>query len=135
MSAPRAAEQWQAEMVAEHAEAGYTVGEIAVLVFGSDHPKTHRLVERTLQAADEYIDEIAMTRAAQGDRAVWHALTPHERAEFVRRTERRFLAEEQAACQPHTGRGNRLESRWTLHVALGISNSHWRAMVQRYLDE
>jgi hypothetical protein len=94
-----------------------------------------RWVERVLHRCDTHIDEVALKRAAQGDRRVYRRLTPAERAEFVRRSEALFAEERWRNSVPGISRGPATDSKTLLLGLLGVSDSHWRTLVERARDE
>src|SRR5690242_9632359 len=126
----------QRQVIFELAAEGRTPAEIARSEFPSRNPHNkERWVERVLHRCDTHIDEVALARAAQGDRAVYLRLTPAERMEFVRRQEAVFAEERWLDGVLGVRRDAATDSRNKLLPLLGVSDGHWRALVRRSRDE
>lgn len=66
--------------------AGWKPGAIARKVFGADaHAKVVREIIATPEMYDPYVDQVAVSRALQGDRNVWASMTHYERREALLR--------------------------------------------------
>lgn len=125
----------QRQLIFDRAAEGRTPTEIAEEISGRDRWTTARWVERVLHRCDPHIDEVALTRAAQGDRAVYGRLTPAERLEFVRRQEAVFAEERWLDGVLGVRRDAATDFKSKLLPLLGVSDGHWRALVRRSRDE
>ena len=85
----------RAQFIVDSARKGHTARRITVDIAGHNRVDVRATVDRVLADVDSYdtfVDDVAVDRAYQGDRAVWVALTRLERRAVVDRVTGRALA-------------------------------------------
>jgi hypothetical protein len=105
----------KAAEIHELLDLGWVERDVVLKVFGEATPETTMAVRGTIADRHAYhpdVDEVAVERALEGDRAVWEGLTHFERREVMLRIhERRALEEveneaDDAQLRAHRGSAN-----------------------------